>query len=165
MQYRKTRFSLLPAVLIGVLSAPAFAQTPTTMSAKAAPGTPTVAHAVFALGIQARTPVNPVTTLTNNVQRIYYFTDLRNMAGQTVTDSWTYNGVVMAKVTFHVGGPRWRVWSTKTLLPGQLGTWTVTVVDAQGNVLAKNSFTYVKAASPANGSPAAAPQPTGGPGQ
>ncbi|HUW98371.1 MAG TPA: DUF2914 domain-containing protein [Acidiferrobacter sp.] len=157
----------IPAVAGMVVVAPANAKVAATatVTAKATVYAPTVARAVFALGIEGRTAINPVTTLQNNVPLVYYFTDLRNMTGQTVSHRWAYNGTVVATVSFHVRGPRWRVWSTKRLLPSQLGKWTVTVVDGQGHALAQSSLSYVKAvsqapASPALASPTPATQPT-----
>ena len=46
------------------------------------------------------------------------------------------------EVTFDVKGARWRVWSSKTLLPEWLGEWKVSVVDDDGKVLHSDSFTY-----------------------
>jgi len=48
----------------------------------------------------------------------------------------------MADIPFDIGGDRWRVWSSKRLLPGFEGTWTVQVVK-DGKVLTSRSFQYV----------------------
>ena len=39
----------------------------------------------------------------------------------------------------------WRVWSNKQLLPAWLGEWTVSVLSAEDEVLATESFTYQEA--------------------
>ena len=54
------------------------------------------------------------------------------------TQSW---GEVAA-VFFDVRGPRWRVWSSKELLPDWIGDWTVEIVTAEGEILAAETFTY-----------------------
>jgi hypothetical protein len=50
----------------------------------------------------------------------------------------------MAEVKFDVKGPRWRVSSSKNLLPEWLGEWKVSVIDGQGRVLVTDSFTYTQ---------------------
>ena len=76
---------------------------------------------------------------------LYYFTEVRDMAGQTVKHRWEYGDQVMAEVEFEIGGPRWRVYSSKNLQPGWTGDWKVSVVDAAGNPLSVNTFTYTEA--------------------
>ncbi|WP_170165000.1 DUF2914 domain-containing protein [Inmirania thermothiophila] len=105
-----------------------------------------VARAVFTTGITGREPVDRVVELPNDQRRVYYFTELVGLAGQTVTHRWEYGGRVMAEVAFRVGGPRWRVWSSKNLLPQWTGEWRVAVVDEAGRVLAEDRFNYVDAA-------------------
>ena len=104
-----------------------------------------VARAQFTTAIEAREPVDEVTILSNDVNKLYFFSELRNLQGQTVTHRWTFAGKVMAEVTFNVGGPRWRVNSSKTLLPGWVGDWTVAVVDGTGAVVSEHSFQYIEA--------------------
>ena len=113
-----------------------------------------VTQAVFTTGIQNLAPVNSISTLTNNHRHIYFFTDLRHMAGQTVTHRWVYEGKVMAEVKFQVGGPRWRVYSRKTLDPAWLGEWQASVVDASGVTLGVSTFEYAAAAKPPAARPA-----------
>ena len=55
----------------------------------------------------------------------------------------------MARVPFVVYGPRWRVYSTKTLEPSWTGEWTVRVEDESGRVLHTESFSYVPVAAKA----------------
>ena len=71
----------------------------------------------------------------------------------------------MAEVRFRIGGPRWRVYSRKTLDPAQLGRWTVVVTDGSGWPLHAETFDYVAAAptphpAPATVHPAAPPVAT-----
>lgn len=84
--------------------------------------------------------------LSNENNRIIFFTDLRDLSGRSVSHVWERDGVVMARVPFSVKGPRWRVYSTKNLEPSWVGEWTVKVVDDQGNELESKSFSYVSVA-------------------
>ncbi len=104
-----------------------------------------VARAQFTSAIEAREPVDEVTVLGNNVNKVYFFSELRNLQGETITHRWIYAGKVMAEISFNVGGPRWRVNSSKTLLPGWTGKWTVAVVDSTGALLSEDSFQYIEA--------------------
>lgn len=107
-----------------------------------------VERAQFTHAIENREPVDLVTILPNDETEIHFFTDLRQLEGRTVTHRWEYQGKVMAEVPFEVGGPRWRVYSSKTLLPSQLGKWTVVVVDQSGWPLHAEMFEYRQAPEP-----------------
>ena len=105
-----------------------------------------VARALFTSEIVDREPANDLTTMDNTSGRIYFYTDLRNLAGQIVTHRWEYNDAVMAKVKFKVGdGPRWRVYSSKNLLPEWTGSWTVIVTDENERTLNTSVFNYTQA--------------------
>lgn len=99
-----------------------------------------VARSTFTSGIQEREPVDELTEVTAPSGKIYFFTELRELDGQTVKHRWLHQGAVVAEVAFNVSGSRWRVWSNKTLQPDQLGTWTVEVVNHDGKVLASASI-------------------------
>lgn len=103
-----------------------------------------VARATFTSGINEREPVDGVDTINTDNNKIYYFTELRDMAGTTVTHRWEHNGQVMAEVPFEIGGNRWRVYSSKSLDPSLTGEWKASVVDANGSTLSANTFTYNK---------------------
>ena len=106
-----------------------------------------VARALFTSEIVDREPANDLTTMDNTSGRIYFYTDLRYLAGQIVTHRWEYNGAVMAEVKFKVGsGPRWRVYSSKNLLPEWTGSWTVLVTDENERTLNTSVFNYTQAA-------------------
>jgi hypothetical protein len=91
-----------------------------------------VARAQFTTAIENREPVDQVVKLDAQASRIYFFTDLRNLQGRTVTHRWEFNGEIISQVNFKVGGPRWRVYSAKSLYPGETGKWTVFVIDESG---------------------------------
>ncbi|MEJ2062551.1 MAG: DUF2914 domain-containing protein [Reinekea sp.] len=91
-----------------------------------------VARHQFTSAIEQREPVDELTD-AKNVNPLYFFTDLRNFEGTVVTHRWSYNGNVMAEVNFNVGGPRWRVYSSKKLQPEWDGVWKVEVLDETGS--------------------------------
>lgn len=101
-----------------------------------------VARAMFTTDIVEREPVDKVLTLENTVNSVYFFTDLRNLGGQTVTHQWEYEGEIVSVVSFKIGGPRWRVYSKKVLDPTMLGRWTVLVLDGSGWPLHASIFLY-----------------------
>lgn len=101
-----------------------------------------VARAVFTSNIQNHEPTDNITSLNNNRNKIYFFSELTGLSGQTVTHRWQYQGKTMAEIKFNVGGPRWRVWSSKTLLPQWTGEWHVSIIDGSGNEVGEGTFTY-----------------------
>ncbi|MBI3570870.1 MAG: DUF2914 domain-containing protein [Gammaproteobacteria bacterium] len=114
-------------------------------SAKAAvliPGV--VIRSQFTHDIKDLEPVDTVSVLTNDHSRIVYFTEIHDMAGQTVMHRWEYNGKIILEVPIKVGTSRWRAYSTKTFIPSWIGEWKVSVVDAAGGTLSVNTFTYMK---------------------
>lgn len=72
--------------------------------------------------------------------KIYFFTEVSGLGGQTIRHRWLYEGQTMATVRFHVGGNRWRVHSNKNLSPGKIGNWEVRVEDSSGEVLGRRQF-------------------------
>ena len=103
-----------------------------------------VSRAQFTTAVENREPVDTITTLAIDHARVYFFSEIRDGQDQTITHRWLYQGRVMAELAFAVKGPRWRVWSSKNLIPAWTGTWTVQVVDGNGVVLTEKRFEYVE---------------------
>ncbi len=106
-----------------------------------------IARAIFTTGISEREPLDNEEQFTTDTQKVFFFTDLRNFEGKTVTHKWMFNGQEMASVPFNVGGPRWRVYSSKTMLPSWVGTWTVEVLAEDGITYGEFEFDYIELAS------------------
>lgn len=106
-----------------------------------------VARGIFSTNIVDREPVDQVLILSNAVDQIYFFTDLRHYQGQTITHRWEYEGELITEKTFEVGGPRWRVYSQNDLNPDMTGTWTVVVSDGRGWPIYVAIFQYVEKVS------------------
>jgi hypothetical protein len=86
-------------------------------------------------------PINsPVVVGPGQQKRVVLYTELRHLAGQTVSHRWERRGQTMAVIPFKVRGDRWRVHSSKTLTPALKGSWQVVVTDSQGAILAGRSF-------------------------
>lgn len=102
-----------------------------------------VARSAFTLAVVDREPRERITELNSNQRHIYFFTELKGMTGQNIIHRWAYKGQTMAEVKFNIGAPRWRVWSSKTLMPSWTGEWTVSVVDEQDQEVFSDSFEYI----------------------
>ena len=103
-----------------------------------------ISNAEFAIDVIDRTPINIVEELDNSLGKIYFFTNLRNLQGQTVIHRWIYNDKVMASISFDVKGPRWRVWSSKNLWHTWTGKWIVEVVADNSELLYEKEFNYIE---------------------
>lgn len=102
-----------------------------------------VSRAVFTTAIDNREPVSTIDSLDSSALRsISFFTELQGLSGQTVTHQWTHQDKVMFEKAFEVKADRWRVWTSKTLIPAWSGTWTVNVLDNDHTLLASKSFEY-----------------------
>jgi type IV secretory pathway VirB10-like protein len=73
-------------------------------------------------------------------KRLTLFTELRGLAGETVSHRWRHDGKSMAVIPFKVGGDRWRVHSSKRVTAAMRGSWQVVVTDSRGATLASRSF-------------------------
>jgi hypothetical protein len=104
-----------------------------------------------------REPQDALEKVASDRGRIFYFTEVRDMPGETVLHRWEYDGAVMAEVPFEVGSTRWRTYSSKDLDPSWLGQWSVSTLDSRGRVLDTREFTVVEAAPEV--APPAAPAP------
>ena len=103
-----------------------------------------VTRSLLTRDIENREPVDTVSTLTNDQTSIVYFTEIHDMAGQTVTHRWEHNGKIVREMPIKVETSRWRAYSTKILKPSWVGEWKVSVVDAAGGTLSVNTFSYVE---------------------
>lgn len=125
-----------------------------------------VTRSAFTTVIEDREPKEDLNTVDTATPRVMYFTELRDMEGQTATHRWEYNGEVMAEVQFQVRGPRWRVWSSKSFVPGWTGKWKVSVLNGAGEVISEDELAYVAAPeappaeAPTEAAPAEAPMAT-----
>ncbi len=100
---------------------------------------PEAARHQFTSAVVDREPTDQLADALN-ISPIFYFTELIDLQDTTVTHRWLFNGNVMAEVSFNVGGPRWRVYSSKQIQPHWDGQWRVEVVDESGVVIAADDI-------------------------
>lgn len=94
-----------------------------------------ISRAVFTSEVVDHEPVDHLQAVPAGLDRVYYFTEIKDLDGAMITHRWMLDGETVAEVPIKVEGPRWRAFSVKDIQPGETGTWTVQVLDADGNVL------------------------------
>jgi hypothetical protein len=94
-----------------------------------------VRRAHFTTSVVDREPVDELAAIPPDAATICFFTELVNLAGETVTHRWLHNGEPVAEVTIEIGGPRWRAYSQKTLPAVNTGSWAVEIVDSYGDTV------------------------------
>jgi hypothetical protein len=75
-------------------------------------------------------------------QRVYFFTELKQLNGQKIYHRWIYNGKQVAELALPVRSDRWRTYSSKAMPKQWVGDWTVEVLDAKRNLLGRYEFSY-----------------------
>ena len=103
-----------------------------------------ISQAVFASSIADRQPVEIITEADDSLGKVYFFTNIRNLVGDTIIHRWIYQDKIKAEISFNIKGKRWRVWSSKNIWHTWTGTWTVEVVDQHGQVLLVKTIDFEK---------------------
>ncbi|MFW2132479.1 DUF2914 domain-containing protein [Ectothiorhodospira haloalkaliphila] len=95
-----------------------------------------VSRGQFTSGIDNREPVDNLTRVDADTEQVYFFSEIMDHEGGEIIHRWRYrDDQEMGDIHFDVGGPRWRIWSIKTLDPAWTGPWHVEVVTQDGEVL------------------------------
>ena len=102
-----------------------------------------VSRALFTIGVDNREPAIIVDSIDSSSHRsISFFTELticrvkpRRINGPIKTRS-------CSRRASKSRSERWRVWTSKTLIPDWKGTWTVNVLDDERAVVSSKSFEY-----------------------
>jgi hypothetical protein len=101
-----------------------------------------VKRAQFTNGIDGREPIDrilktlPAWDIKEGSRQIFFFTEVTGLGGHTIHHRWELNGRVISEIPFEVKSAwRWRVYSSKNILPTMAGQWRVTVIDDSDNVL------------------------------
>lgn len=107
-----------------------------------------IQRAQFTSGINNKEPIDQLSdTIFSNgheTRKIYFFTELKNLAGSIVRHRWYYKNQLVVEIPINVQGNRWRSYSTKHIPLSMPGEWTVEVLDESENRLSKKTFTYEK---------------------
>lgn len=63
--------------------------------------------------------------------------------GDVLRHVWIHEGRTVADIRLRIGGPHWRTYTRRLLVPGSGGSWSVEARDAQDRVLAVERFVCV----------------------
>lgn len=63
----------------------------------------------------------------DEMQRVYFFTQVTGLANQQIIHRWLYQGDEKAAVTLNIGSDNWRTYSSKRLPRYWQGKWQVQV--------------------------------------
>ena len=101
-----------------------------------------VANATFTSAIDDGGPVDFRQGFDTNTPVVYYYTEILDLHGQTVIHRWKLEGKVMQEIRIPVRRQREAVWSKSAMQPDWTGNWTVEVVNARGEVIEMDNFSY-----------------------
>ncbi len=77
----------------------------------------------------------------NKALRLYFFTELNGMAGQTIIYRWLHGEkLIYSKKVSVTGDNTWRSYIGKLVPHSMAGQWIVEVLDSHNNLLVKKSF-------------------------
>ncbi|PCI49630.1 MAG: hypothetical protein COB51_04045, partial [Moraxellaceae bacterium] len=117
-----------------------------TAPIKRLPGS--VQRAQFTSGISNKEPTDLLSETVysngNETLKIYFFTELKNLADSIVRHQWYYKNQLVVEIPIDVRGNRWRSYSVKHIPLSMLGKWTVKVQDENETTLTKATFIYKK---------------------
>jgi hypothetical protein len=104
-------------------------------------GNLTVASAVICKNIADRQPVEPGTSFSASVGRLYCYSKINDIQDSTeVVHVWYFGDTERARVTLGVKQPSWRTYSSKIIQAHETGRWHVKILDASGNSLQDVAF-------------------------
>ncbi len=63
---------------------------------------------------------------------LYYFTELKDMKGESFFHQWIKDGVLVGKIPINPQGNRWRVSTNRVLTYSDSGHWMVQLIDKNG---------------------------------
>ncbi len=89
-----------------------------------------------------RMPIEPSASFSEMVEKLYCYTRVTGANQDTnILHIWKYDDEEMSRVLLKIGAsPSWRTWSSKDMLEIWKGKWSVEVVSANGDILAKKEF-------------------------
>ncbi|MBW1997646.1 MAG: DUF2914 domain-containing protein [Deltaproteobacteria bacterium] len=128
----KRSFSGIMGVLIFgsvllALAAPSFSQVSDELS---------VAEGKICVNVVNRECIDANTRFASPVEKLYCFTRIVGATTPTsVTHVWYFGDMERARVTLKVGSASWRTYSSKIILPHEIGEWHVNVLGPDGKPL------------------------------
>lgn len=132
---RTNRAFLLAATGLLAVAAPATAQETPESDVQ-------VTRAVVATAVQDREPAGEATSFPADIGTVYFYSVFEgDFEERPFEHVWLRDGEEVARVPLRARGPRWRTWSSKEIPADWAGSWTVRVVDGDGNELSSVDFT------------------------
>jgi Protein of unknown function (DUF2914) len=98
-----------------------------------------VKRAVVCSSIIEHEPTDSLTVISPTTGRVFFFTELLGMEGDTITHRWSRDNARVAEVRISVTGDRYRCHSSRSVA-GKHGQWNVQVLDDDGVMIAERSF-------------------------
>ena len=90
---------------------------------------PTIEKAVICETVEDRTPRGIRQIYPSTIGTLSCFNHLTEIPSEgMIYHVWYYGNVEIARVELSISPPRWRTWSSKTILPEFKGSWRVEVV-------------------------------------
>lgn len=109
-----------------------------------------ISRAVLTTRVVDKEPVDVLKSDVSNTQfneKIYFFTEVKNLQGNIIHHLWYYQDVLQADITLTISAARYRTYSLKHIDQQQTGDWRVEAVTENGDLLAKKEF-RIHAAKP-----------------
>ncbi|MCK5100618.1 MAG: DUF2914 domain-containing protein [Desulfobacteraceae bacterium] len=96
----------------------------------------TVFRSSVCYNIVEHEPLDIGTTFTNDVKKLYCFSEIMGAKTNThITHVWYYMGAERARKQLRVHGTGWRTYSSKLIQSHETGNWEVKIVDAEEKLL------------------------------
>lgn len=135
-------FPSIAFALIAALSCPSPAHMADAGVSDVAESLPEVTLLETGTGIADRLLVGEGARFEADDGRVYARIVVDNPGPETsLAMVWRRDGRIVQSLPVIVGtSPRWRTWSYKTMRAGDVGRWTVEVLDEEGTVIARAAF-------------------------
>ena len=96
----------------------------------------TVFRSSICYNIVEHEPLDIGTTFTNDVNKVYCFSEIMGAKTKThITHVWYYMGAERARKQLRVDDTRWRTFSSKLIQSYETGSWEVKIIDADEKLL------------------------------
>jgi hypothetical protein len=104
-------------------------------------GNLSVATAVISKSVDSRQPVEPGTSFSASVGRLYCYSKIADIQNSTkIEHVWYFGDTERARITLGINPPRWRTYSSKIIQAHEIGKWHVKILDESGNSLKNVEF-------------------------
>lgn len=134
MTHLKSRANLFTLALILIFFVPSsiYAQQSDSLN---------VATAVISKNIVDRQPVEPGSSFSVSIGKLFCYSKVINIQSSTqIYHVWYYGETERARVALNVNPPNWRTYSSKIIQAHEIGKWHVKILDAANNMLQDIEF-------------------------